>query len=153
VFVEHTLLSEAGQKIVFISVFFTGNGVTMQNKNILIVDDEAGFLLALQKILRGPEINIDIAATFEDAMALLTKHIYDVVVTDVRLTMVLREEGFEILKYVKEHFPTAKVIIITGYGRPDIVKQACSLGADLFFEKPLSSSILKNTLQCWGIKC
>jgi two-component system response regulator (stage 0 sporulation protein F) len=125
----------------------------MQKKNILIVDDEAGFLLALQKILRGREINIDSATTFETAMALLSEQIYDVVVTDVRLTMVLREEGFEILKYVKEHSPATKVIIITGYGNPDIVTQACNLGADLFFEKPFSSSILKNTLRCWGVKC
>jgi DNA-binding NtrC family response regulator len=139
--------------MVRISFVFTRLGATMQNKKILIVDDEAGFLLALQKILRGPEIHVDIAVTFEDAMALLGEQIYDVVITDVRLTMVLREEGFEILKYVKEHTPAAKVIIITGYGRPDIVKQACTLGADLFFEKPFSPSILKNTLRCWGIEC
>jgi DNA-binding NtrC family response regulator len=125
----------------------------MQNKKILIVDDEAGFLLALKKILRSPEIHIDIAATFEDAMALLGEQIYDVVITDVRLTIVLREEGFEILTYVKEHSPATKVIIITGYGRPNIVKQAGILGADLFFEKPFSPSILKNTLRCWGIEC
>lgn len=125
----------------------------MKKKKILIVDDEAGFLLALQKILRGPEIHVDTAVTFEDAMVLLSEKIYDVVITDVRLTMVLREEGFEILKYVKEHSSAAKVIINTGYGRPDIVKRACTLGADLFIEKPFSSSILKNILRCWGIEC
>lgn len=136
-----------------ISRVFTRLGGAMQQNKILIVDDEAGYLLALKKILRGPGIQIDIAATFEDAMASLAEQIYDVVITDIRLTMVLREEGFEILKYVKAHLPAAKVIIITGYGRPEIVKQASTMGADLFFEKPVSSSILKNTLRCWGIAC
>lgn len=125
----------------------------MHKKRILIVDDAAGFLLALKRIFQGPDLVVDTAETIEDAMALLKEQTYQVVIADIMLTMVLREEGLEILEYVKEHTPGTKVIILTGYGRPDILKKANTLGADLFFEKPIPPNILQNTLRCWGIAC
>jgi len=122
-------------------------------KRILIVDDEAGFLLALKRILQGPDLVVDTAETIEATMALLNEHAYQVVIADVMLTMVLREEGLEILEYVKEHMPGTKVIILTGYGNPDIMKKAGAMGADLFFGKPVPPYILQNTLKCWGTAC
>jgi two-component system nitrogen regulation response regulator NtrX len=123
----------------------------MDKKRILIIDDEAGFLLALRKILQGPEVHIDTAETFEDAMALLQTQIYQVVVADIRLTMILREEGLDILRYVKKERPESKIIMISGYGNGSVLEKIRSLGADCFFEKPISSDILKGTLRCWGI--
>jgi len=126
---------------------------TADQKRILIADDEVAFLLALKKILQGPDVFVDTAETIEDALGLLKEQHYSVVIADVMLTMVLREEGLEILQYVKEHAPDTKVIILTGYGKPSIMKKASSLGADLFFEKPVPPHVLQNTLRCWGIGC
>ena len=126
---------------------------TTDKKRILIVDDEVAFLLAIKKILQGPDLFVDTAETIEDALALLREQQYSVVIADVMLTMVLREEGLEILQYVKEHAPETKVIILTGYGKPSIMKKASSLGADLFFEKPVPPHVLQITLRCWGILC
>ena len=126
---------------------------TNGTKRILIVDDEPGFLLALRKILLGPGLDIDTAGTLEEAMALLRTHTYQVVIADIRLTMILQEEGIEILQYVKKERPASKVIMISGYGNDAAMEKIRTLGADLFFEKPVSSDILKNTLRCWGILC
>lgn len=123
----------------------------MGKKRILIIDDETGFLLALRKILQSPEVHIDTAETFEDAMALLQVQTYQVVVADIRLTMILREEGLTILKYVKKERPESKIIMISGYVNDSVLEKVRSLGADLFFVKPISSDILKDTLRCWGI--
>jgi DNA-binding NtrC family response regulator len=123
----------------------------MDKKRILIIDDEAGFLLALRKILQSPEVHIDTAETFEDAMAFLQTQTYQVVVADIRLTMILREEGLDILRYVKQERPESKIIMISGYGNDSVLEKIRSLGADCFFEKPVSSDILKDTLRCWGI--
>ena len=125
----------------------------MSLKRILVVDDEPGFLLAIKRILQGPEVLVDTAETKEDALTLLADLTYHVVITDVMLTTILEEEGLEILQYIKEHAPDTKVIIITGYGNSDVIKKACTMGVDLFFEKPLFSEILTNTLKCWGIAC
>jgi DNA-binding NtrC family response regulator len=122
-------------------------------KRILIVDDEVGFLLALRKILQGPGVDIDTADTLEGAMALLRRHIYHVVIADIRLTMISEEEGIEILRHIKKETPASKVIMISGHGNDAVMDRIRTLGADLFFEKPVSSEILKNTLRCWGILC
>jgi two-component system response regulator (stage 0 sporulation protein F) len=122
-------------------------------KRILIVDDETGFLLALKKILQGPKVAVDTAETVETATALLSERKYDAVITDIMLTTILGQEGFEILRYVKDHNPGTKVIILTAYGNSNVLEKAIHNGADLFFEKPVSSQVLMNALSCWGIQC
>ncbi len=123
------------------------------SKRILIVDDETGFLLALKKILQGPKVSVDTAETLEGATAFLSERKYDAVITDIMLTTVQGEEGFQILRYVKEHNPVTKVIILTAYGNSNVLEKAIRNGVDLFFEKPVSSQVLMNALSCWGIQC
>ncbi len=125
----------------------------VESKRILVVDDEKGFLLALKKILQGPKVSVDTAETVETATALISKRPYDVVITDIMLTTVLGEEGFQILRYVKDHNPVTKVIILTAYGNSIVQEKALLNGVDLFFEKPVSSKVLMNALSGWGIQC
>ena len=120
-------------------------------KRVLIVDDEAAILLALKKLLQSPEIEIDTVITLRDAKSLLEEHDYEVVITDLRLTGVLDEEGLEILQYIKEHKPDTKVILVTGYGNSELKKRAYALGADYYFEKPVSTEILRDALKKLGV--
>jgi len=114
---------------------------------VLVVDDEPAFLLGFQKLLQGPDMVIDTAETFEEAVALLDEHNYTAVIADIRLTGVLREEGLDILKYIKEQYPCTKVIMITGYGNTEVMERAMFLGADYYFEKPVPLDMLKNALR------
>lgn len=125
----------------------------MQQKRILIVDDETGFLLALRKILQTAEVQVDTAETFEAAMELLGRHTYSVVIADIRLTVAFREEGFEILQHVKTRDPRIRVIILTAYGQADVKKKALALGADLFIEKPAPPRVLQEALRGYGVEC
>ena len=113
---------------------------------ILVVDDEQAFLFGLKRILNEPEMSVDTAETFEEAIDFLSKETYDVVIADVRLTGVLQQEGLAILKIVKENKPRTKIIIITGYGSPEVMQKAYEFGADYYFEKPISTQVLLNTL-------
>ncbi|MCX5719056.1 MAG: response regulator [Nitrospirae bacterium] len=114
---------------------------------ILVVDDEQAFLFGLKRFLNEPEMSVDTVETFEDAIDFLNKQTYDVVIADVRLTGVLQQEGLEILKIVKKYKPLTKVIIITGYGTPEVMQEAYELGVDYYFEKPVSADILLNILK------
>jgi len=44
------------------------------------VDDGEEFLPKLQEILRRPDMDVDFARTFEEAVALLTINSYDIVI-------------------------------------------------------------------------
>ncbi len=117
------------------------------NVRILVVDDEQAFLFGLKRLLNEPEMSVDTVETFEGAIDFLNKQTYDVVIADVRLTGVLQQEGLEILKIVKKYKPLTKVIIITGYGTPEVMQKVYELGGDHYFEKPISVDILLNILK------
>ena len=121
------------------------------NKRILIVDDEKTILLAFKKLLKSPNIMADTAETIDEAENLLKKNIYNVVIVDLRLTGVDGEEGLEIIKYVKEFNPETNVILVTGYGSSAVMEKAQALGVAFYFEKPVSSEILKNALKSLNI--
>ncbi len=123
----------------------------MVTKKLLVVDDEVAFLIALRKLLTEPGIEVDTAETMEDSMGLLESNTYDAVIADIRLTGVQRREGIQILDHVKKTHKATKVIMMTGFGNPEVMQEAYSLGADFYFEKPVSVSVLKGALQKLGI--
>lgn len=120
-------------------------------KRLLVIDDEVAFLIALRKLLAEPDIEVDTAETMEDSMDLLQSKTYDAVIADIRLTGVQRKEGILILDHVKKKHDDTKVIMMTGFGNPEVMQEAYSLGADFYFEKPVSVSVLKGALQKLGI--
>jgi DNA-binding NtrC family response regulator len=120
-------------------------------RRILLVDDEAAFLLPMKKMLNGPLLQVDTAETFEQAVSLLDRQRYDAVVADVRLGGALSREGLAILDRVRTAGADTKVIIMTGFGGPDVMKDAYQLNADCYFEKPVSYRTLSNALDRLGV--
>jgi len=121
-------------------------------KRILIVDDEPSILLAFSKLLKRPGIDVDTAQTMGAAEALLNQNKYDAAIVDLRLTGVIGEEGLEIIKYIKEITPQTHVILVTGYGSPDVMAKTQALGAAFYFEKPVSGETLRNALASLGVQ-
>jgi len=121
------------------------------HRNILIVDDEVAFLHPMKKMLNGPRIHVDTADTYEQAMLLVKTIRYDAVIADVRLGGALSREGLAILDFIKTRDNHTKVIIMTGYGGPDVRKDAYHLQADYYFEKPVSFKTLSGALNELGI--
>lgn len=120
-------------------------------RRILLVDDEAAFLLPMQRMLHGARLLVDTAETFDQAMGLLNREQYDAVVADVRLGGVLSREGLAILEHVKKRLPGTRVLIMTGYGSGEVMRAAVSLEADRYFEKPVSFRTLSEALIQLGV--
>jgi two-component system response regulator RegA len=121
------------------------------NRNILLIDDEVAFLLPMRKMLHGPGVRVDTAETYEKAMALLNTAAYDAVIADIRLGGILSREGLAILDFIKARSGNTKVIIMTGFGGPDVMKEAYKLKADYYFEKPVSYKTLSLALSDLGV--
>ena len=118
----------------------------MSEIRVLVVDDEETFLMGIRRILDGPELIVETAENFNDAIALINGQHFDFVITDLRLTDVINTEGLEILKHVRKHRSGTKVIILTGYGNNRIMEKAYSLGANIYLEKPVSGNILRSII-------
>ena len=114
---------------------------------VLIVDDEQALLVCLKMFLESPEMTVDTAETLEIALRFITEEKYDYIISDVRLNGALGEEGLDILKFVKQHRQGTRVIIITGYDKQEIKRKAYRLGADYYFEKPVSANVLLDAMK------
>ncbi len=124
----------------------------MDQKRILVIDDEVAILLAFRKLLKRPQVDVDTGESLEEAKELIEKQLYDAVIVDLRLSGTLGQEGFEIIKMTKQKNPQAKVTLITAYGSHGIEERARSLGADFYFEKPVSVRNLSLILESLGVE-
>ncbi len=121
-------------------------------QSILIVDDEQAILMAFCKLFQSPYVHIDVAETLEEVRNYLQQRVYDVVIADLRLTGVLGEEGLDILRWIREHAPQTRTILMTGYGNPEVMERAYELGAAFYFEKPVAVHALEEALRALGIR-
>jgi DNA-binding NtrC family response regulator len=115
-------------------------------KRILIVDDEEAILLAFKKLLQRPGIEVDTSETLDEAKRLIDTNVYSIIIADLRLSGTLDQEGFEIIALAKKKVPDSKVALITAYGSHGIQDKARKLGADFYFEKPVSVKNLNEIL-------
>lgn len=120
-------------------------------KKVLIVDDERNILELISRSLKGGDFEILTATRMVDAEFAIKNGQPELIIADIRLTGVVGQEGLELLAYVKEKSPGSKVIIMTGYGSPEIESQAMSLGAFHYFEKPVDLRELKNCVKGAGL--
>ncbi len=123
----------------------------VMNRRLLLIDDEPAILISFKKLLQSPGVTVDTAENIECARELIEEQFYDGVVADLRLSGISGEEGLEIIRLVKERHPETQVILMTAYGNHDVMKRAYRLGAVVYLEKPVSTSVIKYALRSLGV--
>jgi DNA-binding response OmpR family regulator len=118
---------------------------------ILIVDDEPTILFAFSQYLKSPTVIIETASTFEEAVDMLKRQTFGAVIADLRLTGTTNIEGYEVIRQARRLQPSSKIMVVTAYGGDDIKKTIHDLGADYYFEKPVSPQKIKEVLAQHGI--
>ena len=108
----------------------------MSSKNnmfhILIVDDEPDYREVVQMILSAKGYRVQTCGNGKDAMELLKKNHFDVVLTDF---MMPEMDGLELLKRIKKKSPETEVFIISGFGTVENVVGAMKEGAFTYIIK------------------
>ena len=122
-----------------------------EKRKLLIVDDDVQILSLYKKALKGDGVTIDEADNMTDAERLLKNNKYTVVLADLRLTGIIGREGLLLLEYVHERSPETRVILATGYGSPEIEREAYEKGAFHYFEKPVDLMELRNKIEQAGL--
>ena len=119
-------------------------------KKILIVDDEQSILLSLTHLLKIPGVEVLACNEIEQAEEALANSNFDLVIADIRMSGINGIEGLELLSYVKEHYDT-EVIIMTGFGSPEIEAEAYKRGANHYFKKPVEIKEMMQRVSALGI--
>lgn len=103
----------------------------MSSGQILIVDDDKGFVELYREILTGAGHAVEVASKAAEAIDLLSKPAadFDVVLIDQKLQGPGGpDSGLELLKTVQNLAPFAKPIIVTGYASPEAIEAAFAAG-------------------------
>lgn len=108
--------------------------------HILFIDDDPGSREGLTLLLKLEGYLVEAVAAGEDALELLSRKSYEVIITDLFLPGV---SGIDILKHVKEHALPCNVILITGNATAETAVKAMKEGAFDYITKPLNFEELK----------
>ena len=110
-------------------------------KKVLIVDDEANIVAALDYLLRRSGYEVSVAATGDEALRQVEAFAPDLVLLDV---MMPQKSGYEVCRRIRERpeWSGVKIVMLSAKGREAEVSKGLSLGADLYVTKPFSNAEL-----------
>ncbi len=113
-------------------------------EKILIVDDELILRNFLAETLKRKDFDVTTADSGESALPLLETHVYDLVITDMKMPGMT---GMDLLKKVKELAPETLVVVITAYGSIGNAVDAMRLGAFNYLIKPFSPETIEAAIE------
>ncbi|MEP0821762.1 MAG: response regulator [Ignavibacterium sp.] len=117
--------------------------MAVKNK-ILVVDDEEALRTVLSAELEGEGYQVSTAADGDEAIKIIGSEQFHLVLLDIKMPNV---DGFEVLKYVKQHQPSTKVIMLTGFADLKNAIESKKLGAEDFVSKPYDLVDLLTTVE------
>ncbi len=112
----------------------------MRVVKILVVDDVVMIREGVSEILRMDGYHVETAGDTEQAMKIIDDIMCDIVILDIKLPGM---NGFEFLKYIKNHNPDTEVIIITGYASLESAVEVIREGAFAYIPKPFTAEHLR----------
>ena len=102
---------------------------------VLIVDDERNIVVTLARALTLEGYATETASGGKEALEKIAALPVDVVVMDVKMPDL---DGLSVLREAREARPGLPVVIMSGHGSLETVRQAFKLGAFDYLEKPIT---------------
>jgi len=117
---------------------------------VLVVDDNLAARTVLDEILRGFQVETCLVDSGAAALVELEKadphHPFDLVLMDYRMPLM---DGLEATRLIKRQPGLAKIpslVMVTATGRDEVMAEAQKAGAEGFLIKPVSASLLLDTI-------
>ena len=106
-----------------------------ERPRVLAVDDESLIRMSLRIALAREGYDVDTASSGVEAMSLLDRFEYDLVLLDLRLPDV---SGMEVLRYARRLHPDVKVLLVTASTNAPNAAEAEQEGAAGVVAKPFT---------------
>lgn len=116
---------------------------TPDQARVLVVDDNYSLLETIEATLERWGYRVTVTANGQEALALLDKNDYHVVLADLRMSPV---SGWEVVELANAR-ETTEVIVMTGYASLDSSLEALHRNVFDFLPKPLDYDQLERTLR------
>jgi DNA-binding NtrC family response regulator len=116
---------------------------THEAYDALIIDDESDICFLLSHFLKRKKISSLFVNSLKEAMDILLSQKPDIIFLDNHLP---DGKGIELIDYIKEKQPKAKIIVISAYDSFKDREEASHRGADIFIGKPFSHEMIAEAL-------
>jgi two-component system response regulator AtoC len=116
----------------------------MSKQTILVVDDEAKMRRLLEIMLTQMDYDVLQASDGLEAVAVLTNHPVDLVITDLRMPNL---DGIGLLRQLREHHNEMPVIVVTAYGTVESAVDAMKYGASDYIVRPFELEAVHAAVQ------
>jgi signal transduction histidine kinase/CheY-like chemotaxis protein len=118
--------------------------------HVLVVDDNSAAREILSEALAGVTASVDVVGSGAEALAAVKQHDasapYDLVLMDWRMPGM---DGLQATRRIKQDAQLRKqpaIVMVTAFGREEVREEAERLGIDGFLLKPVTKSMLVDTL-------
>lgn len=102
---------------------------------VLIVDDDEAVLTMLYKVMKSSDIQADTARNGREALELLERGSYDLMLLDVNMPGI---DGFEVVQTVRSRGLQLPIIIVSGRKEDYDTLYGLGIGADDYLTKPFN---------------
>ncbi|MCX6051454.1 MAG: ATP-binding protein [Campylobacterales bacterium] len=126
---------------------FSGN--ELQNKNILIVDDDSRNIFTLTSVLEDLKAEVYSAFDGKEAIEVLENESkIDIILMDIMMPVM---DGLSAIKNIKsnEKFKNIPIIAITAKSMPQDKQECLDAGANDYLSKPLEHNALISLIKAW----
>jgi len=106
----------------------------MDPLRVLIVDDEAELVSALEERLNLRGFKASGVTNGAEALSLIAEEPFDVVLLDLKMPGL---DGLEVIRRIKAEQPELQVILLTGWGSEEDAEKGKELGAYDYLMKPV----------------
>jgi DNA-binding NtrC family response regulator len=112
----------------------------------LLIDDDKLVSDFIERVFArfAPEIEVETFTDSRDGLNRAKEAEFDVVVTDLMMPLM---SGLDIMRELHQAKPKLPVILMTGYGNPDVAMQAGKLGVHEFLNKPFTPEQLIDAVE------
>ena len=114
---------------------------------VLVVDDEKNMRLSLKTVLTDERYSVRTVESAEEALELLAREDFFMVITDARLGGMT---GYEFLSKSRVRWPDMPVLMITAYATPKLAVEAIQAGAIDYLAKPFAPEELLHAVARCG---
>jgi len=116
----------------------------LKKENILIVDDDINILELLQRHLQSWNYHTYKAVSVKEAVAILRDTPIELLITDLKMPEI---DGFELIKFVSEHYPKLPKLVVTGYPSVQDSLVAIKSGVVKYLTKPFTKDELQSAIE------
>jgi two-component system cell cycle response regulator len=116
----------------------------MSKARILAVDDQRYFRELVEGLLRDDGYSVRTASSGEEALHILEREDFEVVVTDLVMPGI---NGCELVEKVKERLADQEIIVVSGVVDVATAVQAMKLGASDYLLKPFDQAALADSIE------